>query len=415
MSMDIDKTIKLAVEYYQVGNMQQAETLLKEILELQPNNIKAIKLIGIIYYQLKNYDSAIQYMKILINENPNDAYAYFIHGHSMQEKGQLNEAINYYQNCLQLNSNFADAYYNLGTIFQDKGRDDEAIQCYQKVLQINPNDPDAYYNLGCALQEKGQLDEAMTYYQKALQINPNEIIKRLGFEVKDGYNVSLFHSNHYQMHNERRLEHLASLQIPVVGMTVVDIGAGIGDHSQYYIDRGCRVTITEVRTENLLYLRKKYPNQDVQYIDLERLTPIKNSPFDIVHCYGVLYHVSNPEKVLKFLNSCCRRILFLETCVSFGDKKEINPVKENKLSPTQSFSGIGCRPTRIWLFEKLKELFQYVYIPITQPNHEEFPLDWTDPHKHQNALCRSVFIASHYELNNEILTQSLIHQQIRYE
>ena len=51
-----------------------------------------------------------------------------------------------------------------------------------------------------------------------------------------------FHSWHYLRHNARRLEHLASLQIPIRGKSVLEIGAGIGDHSSYYLDRGCTVT-----------------------------------------------------------------------------------------------------------------------------------------------------------------------------
>ena len=46
-----------------------------------------------------------------------------------------------------------------------------------------------------------------------------------------------FHSHHYMRHNARRLEHLASLQIPVDGRTVLEVGAGIGDLSHFYLDR----------------------------------------------------------------------------------------------------------------------------------------------------------------------------------
>jgi predicted O-linked N-acetylglucosamine transferase (SPINDLY family) len=171
--MNINEAIQSALKNYQAGNIQQAENLLKEILEAQSNNINAINLLGVLYYQQKDYDSAIKYTKKLINLNPSNAQAYYILGHSMQEKGEIDEAITHYQRSLQLNPNFADAHYNLGTIFQDKKRNDEAISCYQKALQLNPNDVDAYYNLGCVLQEKEEFDEAIACYQKALELNPN--------------------------------------------------------------------------------------------------------------------------------------------------------------------------------------------------------------------------------------------------
>ena len=171
--MNVNETIQSALRNYQAGDLQQAENISKQILDVQSDHILAINLLGIIHYQLKNYDSAIQYMKKLIALNPNNAQAYYILGHSMQEKKQLDESITYYQKALQHNPDFADAYYNLGTILQDLKRHDEAISCYQKVLQINPADVDTYYNLGLVFQEKEQPDEAVTCYQKALQLNPN--------------------------------------------------------------------------------------------------------------------------------------------------------------------------------------------------------------------------------------------------
>lgn len=224
-----------------------------------------------------------------------------------------------------------------------------------------------------------------------------------------------FHSNAYLRHNARRLEHLASLRIAVSGMTVLELGAGIGDHSHYYIDRGCKITITDARTDNLKYLKHYYPDFDIQFLDIENPSCVNGAPFDIVHCYGLLYHVARPKEALIFISSNTNKMLFLETCVSFGNDVEINPIRETSTNPTQASSGIGCRPTREWLFRELKGLFEYVYLPITQPNHEEFPIDWSAPEKHGVRLKRAVFIASREPLENELLTESMLVSQIRHE
>ena len=77
---------------------------------------------------------------------------------------------------------------------------------------------------------------------------------------------------------------------------------------------------------------------------------IDGSPFDVVHCYGIVHHLDNPEQALEFTSRNTVRILFLETRVSFGESEEINIVREPQTDPTQAYSGIGCRPTRLWLF-----------------------------------------------------------------
>ena len=227
--------------------------------------------------------------------------------------------------------------------------------------------------------------------------------------------ASVFHSNHYLRHNSRRLEHLSSLRIRVAGMKVLEVGAGIGDLTNYYQDRACNVFITEALQKNLKYLKKRFPDGNIHFLDMEHPEEIDGTPFDIVHCYGLLYHLRNPEQALRYISKNCRSILFLETAVSFGNGDEPNLISENKHRASQAFSGIGCRPTRNYIFDRLKELFEYVYIPKTQPNHEEFPLDWNSPDDHLAVLSRAVFIASRQKIDNEILSSKLLDKQIRHE
>jgi hypothetical protein len=108
-------------------------------------------------------------------------------------------------------------------------------------------------------------------------------------------------------------------------------------------------------------------------------------------------------------------MLFLETRVSFGESEERNIVKEPQSDPTQAYSGIGCRPTRPWVFNQLQGLFEYVYLPKTQPNHEDFPIKWNTHDKQQTVSRGAIFIASRDRLENELLTQSLINKQARHE
>lgn len=174
--MDINKAIHLASEYFQAGNLKQAEHVCKKILRIQPNNADTLHLLGIICYQFRNYDSAITYMKRALQFNPYNADAYFNLGNTFIETGQPDEAITCYQNTLQLNPNILDAYNNLGNAFMEKGKIDNAILSYQRAIQINPRVVDTYTNLGSALIKKGQFDEAISCYQKALQINPHVAI-----------------------------------------------------------------------------------------------------------------------------------------------------------------------------------------------------------------------------------------------
>ena len=246
---------------------------------------------------------------------------------------------------------------------------------------------------------------------------PRSIIARTGYRIVPRFDPVLhFRSDAYLRHNARRQEHLASLHIPVAGMSVLEVGAGIGDHSHYFLDRGCRVTITETRASSLEYVRRRFPVSDVRRLDMEHPPEqIAGAPFDIVYCYGLLYHLSNPAQALEFLRGNTGKMLLLETCVSFARDTGVNPTEEIQKSPTQAFGGMGCRPSRSWVWDELRKLYPQVYLPRTQPNHEEFPTDWNAPKEHGASLQRAIFVASLEPIRNEMLTPALLMQQRRHE
>ncbi|PDT64973.1 SAM-dependent methyltransferase [Bradyrhizobium ottawaense] len=226
--------------------------------------------------------------------------------------------------------------------------------------------------------------------------------------------IECFTHDAYQRHNRRRQEHLASLLLPIAGRTVLELGAGVGDHTSFFLDRGCKITATDAREENLVHLRARFPTVSARMVDVERDFPADLTAHDIVYAYGVLYHLSEPLSALKRIASLTKEMLLLETCVSFGAEESINEVAEDENDPTQAANGVGCRPTRSLIFNSLKRLFPYVYVPRTQPWHEEFPTNWLEPAPaNATRLYRSVFIASRTPLTTAVLAERLLSIQTK--
>jgi hypothetical protein len=225
--------------------------------------------------------------------------------------------------------------------------------------------------------------------------------------------IKEFHSFYYLRINQRRQEHLESLRLPIRNKTVWEVSAGIGDHTSYFIDRDSTVSCSEVRPELLTLLKYRYPKVDVFPLDLEHPAQPLPQRFQVIYAYGVLYHLQDPARALHFMAKHCTEMLLLETCVSYGSQLQINTVEERAEFASQAKSGIGCRPTRAWVFEELKKLFSFVYIPFTQPNHEQFPVDWTEESKCEAPFARAIFIASRLPIRNELLVEKLLERQLR--
>jgi len=233
---------------------------------------------------------------------------------------------------------------------------------------------------------------------------------------------ALFRSPRYQRHNARRLEHLASLGLDLHGKSVLELGAGVGDHTTFFLDRDCTVVSVEPRAENCAIFRAtmqilrssgyaKAANARLVHAEMESVGQKITERFDIVYSYGLLYHVADPQAALNAMAERCADLLLLETCVSFGANEAINPTAEPQVDATQAIGGVGCRPTRPWILARLKTLFGYAYAPRTQPAHDEFPLDWTAASP--KGLTRAVFVASRRPLPNPNLLDHLPDRQTR--
>jgi len=133
--------------------------------------------------------------------------------------------------------------------------------------------------------------------------------------------------------------------------------------------------------------------------DLDRPDTVTVPSSEVVYCYGLLYHVREPLGLLEWIRRKCDDLLLLETCVAYPDSEATVLVEEDASSPTQALAGQSVRLSRPTLLTKLRDLFPHVYIPRTQPWHEDFPVDWTRARQSDRAT-RAVFVASLRELDD---------------
>jgi SAM-dependent methyltransferase len=211
------------------------------------------------------------------------------------------------------------------------------------------------------------------------------------------------------------LEHLASLGLPLSGCRVLELGSGPGDHTGFYVERDCAIVSVDARKECLDLLKGCYPGVQTVLCDLNEPAPLRElGAFDVVHCYGILYHLESPGSLLEFLGAACRGFAIVETCVRPDNDTGVEVVEETLGDYTQSFTGRGCRPPRKWVFEELGRQFPFVYHTRTQPNHPEFPIDWNNL-AHTPPLIRSVFIGSRQPFDLPSLSPVLLDTQERLD
>ena len=176
--------------------------------------------------------------------------------------------------------------------------------------------------------------------------------------------------------NQARLDHLRSLGLPLRGRSVLDVGCGVGHLAQFFVREGCRVVCVDGREPNVASLRQRYPGLTAHVRDVERQPLAELGRFDVVFCYGLLYHLENPIGGLRNLASACGGLLLLETMVCDHELPLVRIDDETKTF-SQALAGIGSRPTPAFVVQALNRCgFAHVYAPRTPPDHEDFRFAW---------------------------------------
>jgi SAM-dependent methyltransferase len=211
----------------------------------------------------------------------------------------------------------------------------------------------------------------------------------------------LFDQPFYVDITEARLGHLASLGLPVEGRSVIDVGAGIGRLSEFFAERGCDVLCVDGRPDNIELLRRNYPGRRAEVVDVESDELLAHGRFDVVFCYGLLYHLADPMAFLMRAGSICDELMIVETLITDSEEPVVALVADPD-DPTMALRGIASRPSPSYVGLALHAAgFEHLYRPRTLPDHGDFQYEPRGDGRHMRDgnPMRGIFVASRRPLD----------------
>jgi SAM-dependent methyltransferase len=221
----------------------------------------------------------------------------------------------------------------------------------------------------------------------------------------DGHERIVFDTDAAYAINAARVEWLERANLPVEGSRVLDVGCGVGHFIPFYLSRGCTVVAIDGRAENIAELKRRRPDIEADVADAQELDPRRFGIFDVIHCFGLLYHLDSPVAALRRFSAMCRRLLVVETMVCDSSEPVMVLVDETKAA-SQAMQGLGCRPSPAFIALALNRAgFDYVYGAAEVPDHPDFRFEWKNKREttRDGGPLRCIIVASKVPLELQSL------------
>jgi len=170
-----------AIKLYKKQEYRKAANLLKNALQIEPDNFDNNELLGYCYINNYQFDKALEIFKKLFIKRPENMSVHNGIGLSYHGQGKYEQALKVYDMLLAIEPENAFCYFNRSEAFIDMGLFDEAIDSLNAFLILVPGDIIALNNRAYCYLQNNEYARAVDEFSgiiKADNSYPNAFLHR---------------------------------------------------------------------------------------------------------------------------------------------------------------------------------------------------------------------------------------------
>ena len=186
----------------------------------------------------------------------------------------------------------------------------------------------------------------------------------------------IFDQPHYLKHIEARGALIGKL-VPeltaALGLaTALDAGCGPGFFAKVLSDCNLEVRGFDAREVNISQARRRYPNISFETRDIEDSSVAQLGVFDLVLCFGLLYHLESPLRAIRHLRKLTGKVLLLES-MCIPSEQSVVLLREEPDRDDQSITDLAFYPSEECIVKMMYRAgFSSVYRTLSLPDHGDF-------------------------------------------
>ncbi len=165
--------LQKAIDAMGGGRWEEAERLLRGILDRSPEHIPSLNLLSVVLMQMGRVAEAEGYISRATAIDQSSDVAFYNHGLILKQLNRPKEALEKFSKALALNPNVPETWNNRGTVFNDLKDYEAAVRDFDRAIGLMRRYGEAYANRGKSLVQLQRYDEALASYDQALALRPD--------------------------------------------------------------------------------------------------------------------------------------------------------------------------------------------------------------------------------------------------
>ena len=170
---DNEALLKSAIHQHANGDLDDARMSYGLMLEVEPQNLIANHLSGVLEYQEGRLENAYRLFSSACSINPDYPESLFYRGIVLAATHRQEAAVADFDKVLSLKPDHAEALFNKGLALVDLDDMSNAQEAFEKAISARPGYVKALFNLGNVLKSQQKLDDALVAYSNALSFDAN--------------------------------------------------------------------------------------------------------------------------------------------------------------------------------------------------------------------------------------------------
>ena len=163
-----------ANSYLFLDDLENAKTVLDELLEIAPDNVNALINVAQLLKKEYNYEDSLPYLDRALQVDPQNSDALMFKGDSLFHLSRYDDAKDCIDRSFEMESDNAYIWYLKGECESHFENHEKAVEYYSKAIELEPDFEKCYYDLGICLIILGRPEEAKAAFRKIFGFNPDK-------------------------------------------------------------------------------------------------------------------------------------------------------------------------------------------------------------------------------------------------